>query len=94
MKSLWFKQCYVADILSEKKRSTIRKNSKRLPEVNEIVSFSVGPRLPFAYAVIVKKETRFRMSAKKRAEVEMLYGNSIELVKLTFRVRSTQTNMS
>lgn len=53
MKTLWFKAEYVADILRGAKTDTIRKASRRLPDVGERVAFSVGPRDPFAFARVV-----------------------------------------
>lgn len=56
MKTLWFKATYVADILCGSKTDTIRKASKRLPDVGDRVAFSVGPRDPFAFARVVLVE--------------------------------------
>lgn len=46
----------MTDILSGAKSDTIRKASKRLPGIGEVVTLCVGPRPAFAHALIVKIE--------------------------------------
>ncbi len=56
MKTLWFKQCYIAPILAREKKDTIRRESNRLPKVGEVVALTVGPRPAFGQARIMRRE--------------------------------------
>lgn len=74
MKSLWFKQIYVADILSGVKSDTYRSKRPRFV-VGESVAAQVGPRLPFAVLLIesIAEISVDRLSAAKRRELDALY---------------------
>ena len=92
MKNLWFKQCYVAPILSGEKPDTIRRDSDRLPAAGESVSFSVGPRPPFAVAEIVKRELidLSALTEARRREVLGIYSDEPgPFARLTFQVLYT-----
>lgn len=74
MRSLWFKQCYVADILNGTKSTTYRIKRPRFVE-GETISASVGPIRPFvilrvdALAELPVKE----LSSEKHSELSALY---------------------
>ena len=74
MKSLWFKQCYVADILNGTKSNTYRIKRPRFVE-GETISASVGPIRPF---VILRVDELAELpvndlSPEKRSELSALY---------------------
>ncbi len=54
MKSLWFKQKFVEPILTGAKTDTVRRPSARLPKEGDTVMFQVGPKPPFATALITR----------------------------------------
>lgn len=85
MRSLWFKNCFVAPILSGEKSNTIRRPSSRLPAVGETVALTVGPRPPFAYASIVAVEPVDEMPDNRTAQIRDCLGESAgPLVRLSF----------
>ena len=91
MRTLWFKEIFVAAILSGAKTTTVRKISKRLPVAGELVAFSVGPRVPFTYAQITKIERVTRLSKEKRLELADIYGRDTQkLVQLSFEIQSAK----
>jgi len=74
MKTLWFRQVYVPQIIAGTKTHTARRPSSRLPRAGEIVALSVGPRPPFARARVTSVETREwdELSPAKRSELQAL----------------------
>jgi hypothetical protein len=87
MKTLWFKSCYVADILAGKKRDTIRRASGRLPMLGETVAFSVGPRTPFARARIAAVEQIADLPDWRKNQVVDAYGEvPADAVRLVFEL--------
>lgn len=91
MKNLWFKQCYVESILKKIKIDTIRKITSSLPDIDDEVSFSVGPRLPFAVATIIKKEviSISLVSASYKKELQKIYPSySGDLILLTYKLKT------
>ena len=93
MKTLWFKQEFVAPILSGEKRDTIRAQSTRLPRVGDAVAFTVGPRPAFAHAIINSVETIAssdisdnRSQQLARCEIDP----TKQMVKLTFSLRDKE----
>jgi uncharacterized protein YqfB (UPF0267 family) len=91
LKSLWFKQAFVADILSGAKRDTIRVPSERLPKIGEMCRLQVGPRPAFAYARIIAIEiiTLALLPQWRRDQVIACYPNPPQkLARLEFRVVS------
>lgn len=93
MKNLWFKQCYVEPILENKKNDTIRKNSLKLPVEGEEISFSVGPRRPFAFAKITRREyiDITACEQNRRDQLSSIYpGFSGVLVRLEFKLEGTR----
>lgn len=85
MKSIRFKGCFVAPILSNEKRDTIRRSSKRLPAVGETVALTVGPRPPFAYASITAVEPVQEIHEERKAQVIDCLGESAgPLVRVSF----------
>lgn len=85
MKTLWFKNCFVAPILSGEKCDTIRRPSRRLPAVGETVALTVGPRPPFAYASIIAVESIEDLSKDRAAQVVACLGESTgPLVRVSF----------
>jgi len=74
--TLWFKQKYVAPILSGEKSDTIRKASSRLPAADNVVSFAVGPRPAFARARVLSVEPidLDDIEPERRAELLRYYG--------------------
>jgi len=90
MKTLWFKAEFVAPILSGDKRDTIRKPSNRLPSVGDEVAFSVGPRTPFARAVVVAVESidpSRDVSSSRAAQVAGCYDRlDGHMVRIDFRL--------
>ena len=94
MKTLWFKQEFVAPILAGMKRDTIRFQSSRLPSIGDVVAFSVGPRPAFARATISHIEdvlpqalTQERAQQLARCAID----ETKPLVRLTFCVQHTAT---
>lgn len=90
MSFLWFKAEYVPAILSGEKCDTIRKASSRsLPKIGEVVTFSVGPRPPFARATILKIEPVLsdHLDESRKVAVKAIYADeTAALVRLTFRI--------
>lgn len=74
MKSLWFKQCYVADILNGTKSNTYRIKRPRFLE-GETISASVGPIRPFVILRVdeLAEIAVNELSADKYAELAALY---------------------
>lgn len=78
MRSIWFKACYVEAILSGAKRETVRRERwARSFNVGDVVSFTIGPRPPFAFARItaVGPVILASLPAQKRSALHELYGN-------------------
>jgi hypothetical protein len=89
VKTLWFKQVFVADILRGVKTDTIRRESNRLPAIGDTIGLSVGARAPFAVARIVRRRrVRLdRLSDKRRAQLGLCYADPAErMIRLTFEV--------
>lgn len=89
MKSLWFKAEFVDPILKGSKTDTIRKVSTRLPAKGDRIALSVGPRAPFAHALIVSVRPVARVSAQRIAALASIYGPDAatqDMVKLRFRL--------
>jgi hypothetical protein len=89
MKSLWFKQVYVADILSGQKCDTIRKMSafnKFNPD--EPVQLQVGPRKPFAIAFItqVAKLERKYIQKERLTTLDNIYGCTDFFTIIRFKI--------
>ena len=86
MKNLWFKNEFVLPILDGHKSHTIRKSDARLPKVGEIVSFSVGPRPPFAKARVLKVRMvkLSELEPAQRTAVLRCYKNTTDLVRVEF----------
>jgi hypothetical protein len=88
MKSLWFKQCYVEDILAGRKTDTIRKSSSHVPKPGQIVAFSIGARKPFATAEILSVESVAQISEHRLDDLREIYGTIPDnLLCITFRLR-------
>jgi hypothetical protein len=90
MKTLWFKQIYVQDILSGTKVDTIRKRSSRLPNVGDIVAFTVGPRPPFCNVRIISISPAEDLSDYRATQVRGIYGDTADTVRLTFALVPSQ----
>ena len=92
MKTLWFKSEFVAPILSGDKCDTIRKPSNRLPGVGDEVAFSVGPRRPFARAIITTVELidpASDVASSRAAQVARCYGSlGGQMARIRFRISS------
>jgi len=89
MRSIWFKQCYVADILSGAKRDTIRAPKRAPPEVGSIVALSVGPVRPFATARVIDVSPikASALEPARRAELRALYGKAkVPLIRIQFEL--------
>lgn len=56
MKTLWFRGCFIAPILSGHKADTIRHLGRRRFQIGETIALSNGPRPPFARARITAVE--------------------------------------
>lgn len=92
MRSLWFKQCFVADILAGRKTDTMRPLSARLPAAGDLVRLCVGPRPPFAEAKIKSVEIieLVSLSAERRGALSRCYRDPpSRLARLVFRVSSS-----
>lgn len=92
MKSLWFKKCYVQSILNGAKTDTIRKNSSRLPLIHDEFYLSVGPRKPFATAIIIKKNIidMSQIDDDRKKQLQAIYPDYLEkFVCLTFKLKTT-----
>lgn len=92
MKTLWFKQCYVAPILAGEKIDTIRRESNRLPNVGDQVALTVGPRPAFGAAEIVQRELidLESLTETRRREVLGIYADETgPMTRLTFRLLDT-----
>lgn len=87
MRNLWFKQIYVPVILSGEKTDTIRSPKSRVWPINQVVGLSVGPRPPFARAIITGFE---QVSAESLGErlmtVAAFYGQHPNYTRISFRV--------
>lgn len=88
MQTMWFKSCYVQQILSGTKTDTIRKTSDYLPKKGDVVGFSVGPRLVFCKARIdnVINIKVSELPRERAAELKALYGEVDNLTQLQFSV--------
>jgi len=89
MKTLWFKAQFVQEILAGAKRDTIRPESARLPLVGETIALSVGPRKPFARAVVTRRARvdRSRLTRSRHDQVSECYGELPEnSIRLWFRL--------
>lgn len=94
MYSLWFKQCYVNDILSGAKSSTYRLKRPRFAD-GDVVSASVGPRLSFALLRVdsISEVDLTSLSTAKHNELAALYDlSNIELLyHIEFSIQQTPT---
>jgi hypothetical protein len=74
MRSLWFKQCYVADILNGTKSNTYRVKRPRFVE-GETISASVGPIRPFVILRVdeLAELSVNELSSEKHSELSALY---------------------
>jgi hypothetical protein len=98
--SLWFQQQYVDPILNGTKTCTIRTHTRNVPAVGTECEFSVGPRTPFARAVIqsvvpvtaqqltddVARADGFANAAAMRDELRRLYPSVRRFVLIRFAV--------
>jgi hypothetical protein len=86
MRSLWFKQRYVAPILAGEKRDTVRLRTRLA--AGDVIGLSVGPRTPFATAEIlsVERVTLADLMPERAAEVAALVGEAEYFVRIRFRV--------
>lgn len=98
--SLWFQQQYVDPILNGTKTCTIRKHTRNVPAVGTECDFSVGPRTPFARAVIqavqpltlaqitddIARADGFDNSAALRESIRRLYPSVRRFVLIRFAV--------
>ncbi len=92
MRAIWFKKSFVAPILSGEKSDTYRGGGFRKPHVGQMVGLSVGPRLPFATALVTAVEDVDPASIEpsRRAAVAGMCGDTTErLVRVAFRVVET-----
>lgn len=87
---LWFKQIYVAPILSGEKTDTIRNAGKCKLQAGDVVTFSVGPRPAFATAKILTRENIAlnELTPERREQVATLYDADGDFCRLTFRLVS------
>lgn len=88
MRSLWFKQRYVASILDGSKTDTIRAARPGLPRPGEIVTLNVGPRPAFAHAQILSIEpvAEDELGADRLETVRQDCSQSGSLVRLRFEL--------
>jgi len=94
MRHLWFKNCYVQPILKSIKVDTIRRQTSRLPKMNEIVALSVGPRKPFAIVKIINIEIidfdNPSLCRDRKKTLQKLYPDyEGPLIRLSFVLKST-----
>jgi hypothetical protein len=85
MKTLWFKQIYVVDILARQKTDTYRKPSTRLPRAGDRIALTVGPRPPFAVAT-VESVTPVEPHSEKADELAGIYGPGGTYVRVAFNI--------
>lgn len=87
MKSLWFKQIYVKDILDGKKTYTIRKPDCKPFAIGERISLQVGPRKPFAEVIVTGfLSIRSEQLGSRLASVQKIYGVHSAYRQLCFKV--------
>jgi len=89
MRSIWFKQRYVESILQRKKMDTLRARrvADRL-EVGETIALQVGPRKPFATAVVTAIEAIDTLPPERREGILDCYGSEPkELVLISFEIQ-------
>ena len=89
MKSLWFKQIYVPDILSGQKSDTIRKMSAFSKfNSDEHIQLQVGPRKPFAIAFITQVAKLERKSIEKERlnTLDKIYGATDFFTIIRFKI--------
>ena len=87
MRRLWFKQIYVKPILAGEKTDTIRSPDSRDWPVGQTVALSVGPRRPFAEAIVTAFESIPASDLGDRlAVVQSFYGQHPTYKRLAFRV--------
>lgn len=86
--ALWFKQIYVPAILAGQKTDTIRGPGCRPLAVGQAVVLCVGPRPPFAEAIVTAFEQLPAESlASDRLEAaQAFYGESPTYTRIAFRV--------
>lgn len=88
--TLWFKNIFVADILSGAKRDTMRPiSSRKAPRPGDRIKLSVGPRPAFAEAVVESVEiiTLRSLPEWRRAQVLACYPDAPpQLRRIAFRV--------
>lgn len=89
MRHIWFKQRFVEPIVAREKTDTYRGDKFRAPAVGETVGLAVGPRPPFAHAVVERVE-RVRADSidpARHATVEEICADAGELLThVVFRV--------
>ena len=89
MKTLWFKQQYVAPILSGQKVDTIRRaKSLNLFSIGECISASVGPRTPFAILRILGLNAIdiILLAPERQHPLHQLYPGETVLTRISFQV--------
>ena len=86
--ALWFKQIYVPAILAGDKTDTIRRPDCRPLRVGQAVVLCVGPRPPFAEAVITAFEQipAASLPPDRLAAVRSYYGESLTYTRIQFRL--------
>jgi len=86
-KTLWFKQIYVSDILSGKKDDTYRKPTEEY-QVGQTLLFSVGPRKPFAQAIVtaVTDDPATSIAPDRLSTLQKMYGNLPAYRRITFKI--------
>lgn len=83
MRCLWLKQRYVLPTVTGEKRQTVRKSSYGL-ERGDRIRFSVGPRSPFAEAVVTRVDRL--TSGEAPAEAVDLLGDLDVFYRIHFAV--------
>lgn len=88
MRSLWFKQRYLAPILAGEKTDTVRGLNCRPPKVGELIGLAVGPRPAFAAAVVtaVQEVDAADLDPERRAAVAGMCSESRRYLRIAFRV--------
>jgi hypothetical protein len=91
MYSLWFKQCYVSDILSGVKTSTYRLKRPRFV-TNDVVTASVGPRLPFIHLRInrIDELTFHELAQETQNAISAMY--NVDSIETVFHIYFTPVN--
>lgn len=82
--TFWFKTDLARRILAGDKTHTIRPIHQKAPKPGQIVSFSVGPRPPFAHAEILGVRTVSRDEIS--AEARLIYPQHELFHRIDFRV--------